>query len=140
MWALGWPPLLRLQGHSAGAHGPRGAAEPKRGNAKTDGEERRGKGRGSSLGCGALSSEPPPLFSWEIYFSICCLLILFTRGALVRSQVGGQGPNAAGGRGRAGAGPRPIAGEPITNTCLGNCPQVWKPMDPMDLVSSHSFL
>lgn len=28
----------------------------------------------------------------------------------------------------------------ITNTCLGNSTQVWKPMDPMDLVSSHSFL
>lgn len=28
-----------------------------------------------------------PLFSWEIYFSICCLLILFTRWAVVRSQV-----------------------------------------------------
>lgn len=28
----------------------------------------------------------------------------------------------------------------VTNTCLGDCTQVWKPMDPMDLVSSHSFL
>lgn len=28
----------------------------------------------------------------------------------------------------------------ITNTCLGNRTQVWKPIDPMDLVSSHSFL
>lgn len=73
-------------------------------------EERERRGRGSSLGCGALSSEPPPLFSWEIYFSICCLLILFTRGALVRSQVGGQGPSAAGEQrqGRSGASARKL--------------------------------
>lgn len=39
-----------------------------------------------------------------------------------------------------GAGPLPAGWEAVASTCLGNCPQVWRLMDPMDLVSSHSFL
>lgn len=51
----------------------------------------------------------------------------------------GSGMQTRGCQGPLG-GPEPARGGGVTNTCLGNRPQVWKPMDPMDLVSSHSFL
>lgn len=49
-------------------------------------EKKRGQNIASNLENLSSVYKLPPLFSWEILFSICCLLILFTHWALSRNQ------------------------------------------------------
>lgn len=49
-------------------------------------EKKRGQNDASNLENQSSASKLPPFFSWEILFSICCLLILFTHWALSRNQ------------------------------------------------------
>lgn len=49
-------------------------------------EKKRGRNDASNLENQSSTSKLPPFFSWEILFSICCLLILFTHWALSRNQ------------------------------------------------------
>lgn len=49
-------------------------------------EKKKGWDDASNLENQSSTSQLPPLFLWEILFSICCLLILFTRWALSRNQ------------------------------------------------------
>lgn len=88
------------------------AAEPKRGIAKTNHGKR--EGDRTARATWEIGPQVPrflPLFSWEIYFSICCLLILFTHWALIRSQVGRDKGEPGCGRGR-GSRARAERGDP----------------------------
>lgn len=49
-------------------------------------EKKRGQNVASNLENLSSTYKLPPLFLWEILFSICCLLILFTHWALSRNQ------------------------------------------------------
>lgn len=143
-------------------------AEPKRALARRVKKRDRKMPATWKIGVHLLNS--PPFFLGNILFHLLLINTVYTlalsrsQGAMTRGldvarcrqqRQGWQAPNThrcwwlgvhPSHRGPGACAPiGPIMGsEPaegyITNTCLGKCTQVWKPMDPMDLVSSHSFL